>query len=107
MLLSLVQQYAIDFLVLLLPLMLFPLIGLLLCLWVYRDAQRRGMDAVLWLIVVLVGNIIGLIVYLIVRNPETVRGAAAPYSTAQYCRYCGNPLPSDARFCPKCGREQT
>lgn len=64
------------------------------------------MDAVLWLIIVLFSSIIGLIVYLIVRKPEVTKGTK-PYPTAQYCKYCGNPLPSDARFCPKCGREQT
>lgn len=37
-------------------------------IWVYRDANRRGMNGTLWLIVVLLGSIIGLIVYLVVRN---------------------------------------
>lgn len=87
--------------------MLFPVIGLLLCIWVYRDAQKRGMDAVLWLIVVLIANIIGLIIYFVVRKPEVIKGTPSPYSTAQYCKHCGNPLTSDARFCPKCGKEQT
>jgi len=82
-------------------------LGLLLCIWVYRDAQKRGMNGALWLIIVLIANIIGLIIYLVVREPETTKGTTQAYPTAQYCKYCGNPLPSDAKFCPKCGKEQT
>jgi ABC-type transport system involved in multi-copper enzyme maturation permease subunit len=85
----------------------FFVVGLLLCIWVYRDAQKRGMNGALWLIIVLIANVIGLIIYLVVREPETTRRTIDPYSTVQYCKYCGNPLPSDARFCPKCGKEQT
>ena len=43
-------------------------IGLLLAIWVYKDAERRGMSGVLWLIVVLIAGIIGLIIYLVVRK---------------------------------------
>ena len=81
-------------------------IGLLLCVWVYRDAQKRGMNGVLWLIIVLIANIIGLIVYLIVREPEKPYPSFAPSPSVRYCKYCGNPLTSDAKFCPKCGKEQ-
>ncbi|MEM3193762.1 MAG: hypothetical protein QXH97_02105, partial [Candidatus Bathyarchaeia archaeon] len=38
------------------------IINILLCVWVYRDAESRGMNGVLWLIVVLIGGIVGLIV---------------------------------------------
>jgi len=44
--------------------------SILLCVWVYRDAESRGMGGVLWLIVVILTGIIGLIIYLIVRKPE-------------------------------------
>lgn len=43
-------------------------IAILLCIWVYRDAESRGMSGALWLIIVLIGSIVGLIVYLIVRK---------------------------------------
>ena len=39
-----------------------------MCIWVYRDAKKRGQNEVLWLLVVLVGGCIGLLVYLIVRD---------------------------------------
>lgn len=78
------------------------LFGLLLCIWVYRDAQKRGMNGALWLIIVLLGNIVGLIIYLIVREPYST--FTSSYNT-QYCKYCGNPVSPDAKFCPKCGKE--
>ena len=37
-------------------------------IWVYRDARDRGMDATIWLLIVLLVGIIGLIIYLIVRE---------------------------------------
>jgi len=51
-------------------------IAILLCIWVYRDAESRGMNGVLWLIVVLIAGIIGLIVYLVVRKEK--KSAAPP-----------------------------
>lgn len=39
-----------------------------ICVWVYRDATRRGAEnAVLWLLLVIITGLIGLIIYLIVR----------------------------------------
>lgn len=57
-------------LICLIPIIWF-VIGILLCIWVYRDAESRGMSGVLWLIVVLIAGIIGLIIYLVVRKPKT------------------------------------
>jgi hypothetical protein len=41
---------------------------ILIAVWVYRDARDRGMDAAIWLLIVLLLGIIGLIIYLIVRE---------------------------------------
>lgn len=49
------------------------IIGILLCVWVYRDAKARGENAALWLIIVLIAGIIGLIIWLIVRPKEKTR----------------------------------
>lgn len=57
-------------LICLIPIIWF-IISILLCIWVYRDAESRGMGGVLWLIVVLIAGIIGLIIYLVVRKPKT------------------------------------
>ena len=46
------------------------IVWIILAIWVYKDAKKRGENAVLWLLVVLLTGIIGLIVYLIVRKSE-------------------------------------
>jgi len=53
----------------LLPIIWF-VVAILLCIWVYRDAESRGMNGVLWLIVMLIAGIIGLIIYLVVRKEK-------------------------------------
>jgi len=52
------------------------IIAILLCIWVYRDAESRGMSGALWLIIVLIAGLIGLIIYLVVRKEK--RAAPAP-----------------------------
>lgn len=49
---------------------IYWVIAILLCIWVYRDAESRGMNGVMWLIVVLISGIIGLIIYLVVRKEK-------------------------------------
>lgn len=41
-------------------------------IWVYKDAESRGMGGVLWLIVVILLGLIGIIIYLIVRGSHPV-----------------------------------
>jgi heme/copper-type cytochrome/quinol oxidase subunit 2 len=53
-------------------------IAILLCIWVYKDAESRGMNGVLWLIVVLIAGIIGLIIYLVVRKEKAPSQAPPP-----------------------------
>jgi len=48
--------------------MLWCIISIVLAVWVYSDAEKRGMEAALWLIIVLLTGVIGLIIYLIVRE---------------------------------------
>nr|MDO8062581.1 PLDc N-terminal domain-containing protein [Candidatus Freyrarchaeum guaymaensis]HDO80025.1 hypothetical protein [Candidatus Bathyarchaeota archaeon] len=47
---------------------LWCIVAIILAVWVYRDAEERGMEGALWLIIVLLTGIIGLIIYLIVRE---------------------------------------
>jgi cobalamin biosynthesis protein CobD/CbiB len=63
-------------LICLIPVVWF-IIAILLCIWVYRDAESRGMGGALWLIIVLITGIIGLIIYLVVRKDKP-----APTSTS-------------------------
>jgi len=49
-----------------------------ICVYVYRDAKRRGMDATVWLLLVLLTGFIGLIVYLIVRRDHPIQPPPPP-----------------------------
>ena len=75
-------------------------IAILLCVWVYRDAESRGMNGALWLIIVIITGIVGLIVYLIVREEKH---AAAPIT--RVCLKCGRSVSVEAKFCPYCGKK--
>lgn len=44
------------------------IIDVAIAVWVYRDARERGMEAALWLLIVILTGLIGLIIYLIVRE---------------------------------------
>lgn len=63
--------------------------------YVYRDAKRRGMNAPLWTLLVLILSpgymLIGLIIYLLVREP-------LPYP----CPHCGTSVGPRFNFCPNC-----
>ena len=61
--------------------------------FVYVDAQRRGMNRLLWtLVVIFVPYFVGLVVYLVVRSPLQVR-----------CHSCNAVVNQDISFCPQCG----
>jgi TctA family transporter len=59
-------------------------VWILLAVWVYRDAKKRGMEATLWLLVVLLTGFIGLIVYLIVRREHPIQQPPPPPPTQPY-----------------------
>jgi len=63
--------------------------------YVYRDAKRRGMNAALWTLLVLILSpaylLIGLIIYLLIREP-------LPYT----CPKCGATVNARFNFCPNC-----
>ena len=40
--------------------------------WVYKDAESRGMSGALWVVLVIFLGVVGLIIYLIIRNPKQV-----------------------------------
>jgi len=76
-------------------------------IWVYRAAEKRGMSGILWLLLVLIGNVIGLLIYAIVRSETPVRrraegagGSAGP----EKCPGCGNFVATGHAFCPHCGK---
>jgi len=61
------------------------LINILILVWVYKDAKKRGASGALWVIVVLFTGIIGLIIWLVVRPPEpSFYQQQQPYGQPQY-----------------------
>jgi RNA polymerase subunit RPABC4/transcription elongation factor Spt4 len=85
----------------LVPLLLLLVIWLILVFWVYRDAERRGMNGVLWALLVLIGSFVGFIIYLIVRTEEFSRKFTA--EPTQNCPGCGRVVAQKYAFCPHCG----
>ena len=79
---------------------LFMLLWIFVIVWVFRDAESRGMNGLLWALLVLVGNVIGLIIYLIIRNEAIGRPKAPP---TEKCPACGNAVGSGFAYCPNCG----
>jgi len=53
---------------------IFLILGLLLCVWIYRDANSRGMRGGLWVVAILIGSLfwlgwlVVLVIYLLVRS---------------------------------------
>lgn len=80
---------------------LFLMIGV--GIYVYRDAKSRGMEPLLWtLVAIFVPYLLGLVIYLVVRQTGQVRCPVCGTSTTQsasFCSSCGKPM---VRPCPKC-----
>lgn len=90
-----------------------------LLIWVYRDAKKRNMDEVIWLLIAVFTGIIGLIIYLIVRDPIVPEKTEQPPKTVitrvepkaeekrdvKYCPACGSPVSEKAEFCSLCGEK--
>ena len=81
------------------PIIIF-IIGILIAIWVYRDAEKRGSSGVLWLIIVLLTSIVGLIIWLVVRPPI----GGEKKEPERRCPNCGRGIPNDARVCPYCNK---
>ncbi len=94
-------------------------------LWVLVDARKRGVaQPLLWGLFALLGNVIGAIVYVLVRNdhksarpcatcgqPVAANHSACAWcgalasSARRTCRSCHNELELEWRFCPYCRTE--
>jgi hypothetical protein len=91
--------------------------------YVYRDAKRRGMNPALWTLLVLILSggyfLIGLIIYLLVREPlpytcpQCAATVNARFNFCPYCKYnlhpacpqCQREVSDDDKFCPYCATE--
>jgi hypothetical protein len=58
--------------------------SVIIAIWVYRDATDRGMNGGLWVVVLLVGGLMGLIVYLLVRDDPTSQPRGRYYQQPYY-----------------------
>jgi Phospholipase_D-nuclease N-terminal len=69
----------------------------LLCLgFVFADARRRDMRAVLWVLVAaLFPHLLGFLLYFVMRHP-----------IAAACAHCGMSVSNHQRFCSWCGTAQ-
>ncbi|MBN2408882.1 MAG: zinc ribbon domain-containing protein [Candidatus Aminicenantes bacterium] len=93
----------------------FFIVWIAVVIWVYKDAERRGMSGLLWALLVFIGNLIGLLIYLIVRQDHPSReeqgtagvGPPATVSSSEskemVCAACGKPVERHFVFCPHCG----
>jgi TctA family transporter len=54
------------------PVIIWLMIAIVVAVWVYKDAESRGENGVLWLIIVLIAGIIGFIIWLIIRRDKPV-----------------------------------
>jgi RNA polymerase subunit RPABC4/transcription elongation factor Spt4 len=104
-----------------LPFMFLLIFGTIFLIgrFVFKDSKKRGMDPWLWTTVAMfIPNLIGLIVYLIVRNSYTKKicmGCGKPvdehFMNCPFCGYklkdncvsCGGAIEPEWNVCPKCG----
>ena len=91
--------------------------------YVYRDAKRRGMHPALWTLVVLILSpgygILGLIIYLLVREPlpypcpQCATSVSARFNFCPNCKtnlrpactHCQREVSDTDKFCPYCGND--
>jgi hypothetical protein len=90
------------------PFHIFPftlslsILWIVLAVWVYRDAENRGMNGVLWALLVIIGSLVGLLIYLIVRSER--KSPAPEAKKGNVCPSCAQPLTPGYKFCPHCGK---
>lgn len=79
-------------------LLFLVLAKLFVCIWVYKDAKQRGLNAVLWVVVVLLVDVfLGMLVYLLVgRKQKRI-----------FCEKCKSNIIGNATFCSECGTPVT
>ncbi len=66
---------------------------ILTAVWIYKDAKKRDMDAVMWtLLAVLIPSYIGVIIYLVTRYKQKI----------YVCPRCGSDVKEEYTVCPTC-----
>jgi len=83
------------------PALALMILWIAVIIWVYRDAERRGMNGLLWGLLVFIGNLIGLLIYLIIRSDAL--SSQRPLEMTQACPNCRKQVGTHFAFCPYCG----
>lgn len=88
------------------PIIIVATIFTVISVFVYRDAPKRGLERWMWMtIAVFTPNLIGLIIYFIIRssnNTKCLNCGKSIKSEFKICPYCSTSLDI---HCPQCGRQ--
>ena len=88
----------IFFIIMLVYVIIF-IVWLAVAYWTYKDAKKRGLEhPVLWGVVVFFAGLIGILIYLVLRNN------IKPNNPVRFCTNCGRAIPFDANICPYCAK---
>ena len=80
-------------------------------LWTYRDAKEKGLNAVLWTLVVVLGsqNLIGLLLYILIgrKNAKIIcpECSAQTSAKAKYCEQCGKAIDPSKLSAPRSAKK--
>ncbi len=90
---------------------------IVIAIWVYGDAERRGMSGILWAVLIFLFGVIAAIIYLLIRRDKTRDVYRPTYYDSYWEQPQGGPpppgprltrpvryAPPQARYCPNCGR---
>ena len=84
-------------------------IAILACIWIYKDAEKRGKQGILWVLLLIlaaiflsiIGLIIVIVVWLAIRPPI----GGEKKEPDRRCPNCGRAIPMDAKACPYCAKK--
>lgn len=69
--------------------------AIIVSIYVYKDAKKRNMNEWMWMtIAVYIPNLLGLIIYLVMRN-----------NIKKCCSNCGKQIEMEFLLCPYCGKK--
>ena len=86
-------------------------VGIPLCIWLYKDAEKRGKNGVTWAIILILGSLLlpllGTIIILAIwysTRPSLLTGAVSQDDSMIRCTNCGRLTTNEFQFCPYCGK---
>ena len=87
------------------------ILAIAFAIWIYKDANKRGKEGIIWAMILLlvtiflsfIGLIIIVVIWLAIRPP--IGGGSKSVSYDRRCPNCGRPIPFDARICPYCANK--